>query len=334
MPKLTIRPYRAADSAAACALEHACVQGSALALRFRRPTFHARSQVYEDALILCGWHEGRLVGTVAAARKRVRLQGDPIRATYFYDLRVHPDFRGQGLSHQLIEAIIDRQAADADCLYFLIAGQNARMLGIMREHYHFGSEVVFPLTYVCLPVFQDRPAPPYHLVAPADVRARHLDTVRPTFVPPYQPERFAGHVTSLQVDGAGCSLWTNEHLLAEEVVRLPLPLRLLRALRRPLAPLIALPHVPSPGEAIRSLFLYDVYADSEDALGRLLDATSTVARRQGYTVLYLLMRPDDPLLAWTRAHRWVRYQFPYRLLARGRLVPHPDDRVYLDVRDV
>lgn len=333
MPDLDVRPYVPADDAAAVELEVACVQGRSLALRFRRPAFAARSAVYEDAAIFCGWLGGRLVGTVAAARKPVELRGRTIQATYFYDLRVHPDARGQGLSHDLIRVALAEQAADAECRYVLVAGQNERMLGLLRGGYHHPHEVSISLVYACVPVYRRRGGMAAQ-VDPAEVRARHLAAWRPTFRPAYRPERMVGHVASYAVDGAGCSVWTNEALLAEEVVRLPSVLRGLGRMADTLRPLVPLPRVPRQGEAIPSWFLYDVYADSEAALGRLLDAVSDAALEAGRTVLYLLLRPGDPLLAWTRAARRLMFTLPYRFLARGTHVPDPQEPLYLDIRDL
>jgi hypothetical protein len=208
------------------------------------------------------------------------------------------------------------------------------MLRLIREHYRSDVEVTLPLTYVCLPVFRQRPDVQVIPASAEDVRARYLETVRPTLVPIFRPAYYTGWVESLSVDGAGCSIWTNERLLAEEVVRLPLPLRMLRAVQGPLSPLVALPRVPDTGEQIRSLFLYDLYADTPRALGHLLDAVNAMARARGALVLYLLMQPHDPHLTWVRARHRVRFQFPYRLLARGKDVPAPDDRVYIDIRDL
>lgn len=333
MDELDIRPYTEADDADAVALEAACVQGQSLALRFRRPSFAARSAVYDDAAIFCGWIGDRLVGTVAVARKPVDLHGRPLQATYFYDLRVHPAFRGRGFAHALIRTALAERVAEAECVYVLVAGQNAHMLGVLEGNYRYPDEVSIPLTYACVPVYRRRGV----RATPADptqVRSRHLAAVQPTFVPAYRPDRMEGHVESVAVEGAGCSVWTNADLLAEEVVRLPLPLRALAAARPLLAPFLRMPAVPRPGEVIRSWFLYDVYAASETAFGRLLDAVNDRALDEQRVVLYLLLQDNDPLLAWTRTARRLVFTFPYRFIARGRRVPHAHDRLYLDMRDV
>lgn len=334
MRELEIRPYSPADDEAAVTLEAACVQGRSLALRFRRPSFAARSLVYADAALFCGWLGDRLVGTVAAARKPVELRGRPLRTTYFYDLRVHPDCRGRGYAHRLMTASRADMGAEAECHYVLVAGQNSPMLGLLEGNYRYAEEASIPLTYVCLPVFRHRAARPAARVEPDTVRARHVAATQATFLPSYRPARMHGHVASFAVEGAGCSVWTNADLLAEEVVRLPLPLRTLGRLQSALRPVVPLPEVPRPGETVRSWFLHDLYADSADALRRLLDAVNDAALEHDRVVLYLLLQDTDPLLGWTRALRRLAFRFPYHLLARGSRVPHRDDRLYLDVRDL
>jgi ribosomal protein S18 acetylase RimI-like enzyme len=334
MSALDIRPYTEADDADAIALEASCVQGQSLALRFRRSSFAARSAVYDEAAIFCGWLGNRLVGTVAAAHKPVALHSRPLQTTYFYDLRIHPSFRGRGFAHDLIRTAITHMADDAECVYVLVAGQNTPMLGLLRKNYRFPNEVSIPLTYACVPVYRHRGVQSVAHVDPAQVRSRHLAAVRPTFLPAYRPERMNGYVKSVAVQGAGCSIWTNADLLAEEVVRLPLSLRALSVLHTLLRPIALLPEVPHPGEVIRSWFLYDVYAESRDALGHLLDAVTNIALDHQRTVLYLLLPDDDPLLAWVQYARRLVFTFPYRFIARGHRVPNPSDRIYLDVRDL
>lgn len=127
---------------------------------------------------------------------------------------------------------------------------------------------------------------------------------------------------------------TFEDLLVELDGQASVRWRLLRAARKSLGALVPLSAVPHPGEAVRSLFFYDLYADGEDAFERLLDAAGELAPQRGCTVLYLLLCTGGLLLAWIRTQRFMRYQSPYRLPVRGRCVPRPDDLTYLDVRDV
>ena len=59
---MKITPYTLEDNEAALDLEEQCVQGESIVLTYRRPTFHARSQVYDKYRILCAKIDNRLVG--------------------------------------------------------------------------------------------------------------------------------------------------------------------------------------------------------------------------------------------------------------------------------
>jgi hypothetical protein len=54
MPEVMISLYSQADNESALRLEELCTQGTTIPLRYRRPTFHARSEVYPSYRILCG----------------------------------------------------------------------------------------------------------------------------------------------------------------------------------------------------------------------------------------------------------------------------------------
>ena len=334
MMDLRIAPFRGTDDPAACRLDRACVQGGSLAVRFSRPSFAARSEVYDDALILCAWAGSELAGTVAGAQKRVRLNGEAITAAYFYDLRVHPSFRTRGCARALIRAILDRMGNGADCVYILVAGQNERMLSLVGNRYRYPYEVVLPLTYVCLPTYRPRRSSGHELAAAMDIWKEYVGLMQPTFVPECDADRYHGRVASIRVDGAGCSIWSNERIMAEEVVRIPPVLRMLRASAKVLGRIAPVPSVPADGSVVRSWYLYDLYARSEKALANLLGSANNLALEEGRTVVYTLLPERDDMIDWIRRYQRIRFSFPYRMLIRGRIVPGADARVYIDVRDL
>ncbi len=153
MDRMEIVPYAAADSPDAIALEATLDQGEAIALRFRRPTFHARSSVYEKSVILCAKSDGRLVGIAAGTLKNVGLNGVVRRAIYGYDLRVDPAFRRGGTAQRLGNAVIE-SLGGGECRYSLVAGQNR--LAVRFTQRAFGAACTIPLVYVIIPVMRSR----------------------------------------------------------------------------------------------------------------------------------------------------------------------------------
>ena len=65
MGKIDISPYILSDNEDLLKLEQLCPQGEKLSLKFVRPTFHARSEVYEDYKILTAKMEGKIIGVTA-----------------------------------------------------------------------------------------------------------------------------------------------------------------------------------------------------------------------------------------------------------------------------
>jgi ribosomal protein S18 acetylase RimI-like enzyme len=337
MSDVEIFPYSPADDEAALALEEKCVQGTSLKITFRRPDFRARSELYENARIYCARRDGKLIGIIAGALKDVRLHGEMVRALYFYDLRVHPAFRNGGVGKKLTNAVIDDLGKNADCLYTLVNGENAKAMNLARRN--FAPKAVIPLTYALFPVYKKRKErEAWRFEKAADLHASY-ERAHPDleFMPLFREERLSGYVMSLILEkrnGTGCSIWTNENILAEQVTQIPSRMRRLRALSRALSPFVRLPHIPADNEIIRSWFLFDFHAEGPKELRSLLAAVNNLALARGRTYFYILVRDGDPLLGTLRAAGPRFITFPYRLLAKGRVFPLESDDFYIDIRDL
>lgn len=332
---LSIRPYTPGDSEQAIALERTCPQGGALTLTFRRPTFHARSSVYQESVILCARTGDQIVGIAAGARKRVQLHGSLIHATYGFDLRVHPDHRSFGTARLLAGSVIEALGA-SECVYSLVAGMNERAFNFTRRT--FGARSIIPLTYLILPVLRHRHGDgACRPASPTDVRISCLSAQAPfEFVPDVDPLYLHGQVGAFTTPSrdAGAAVWRNDDLLQEEIVRLPWSLRCLSVAGRVLSPLNLLPSIPGPGEAIRSWFLHDVYAHSPLSLRQLLRGIIEAARSADRTLVYLLLPSHDPLCDMLIATGIRHFRIPYTFLAKGTAVPNSGDHLYIDIRDL
>jgi hypothetical protein len=141
-------------------------------------------------------------------------------------------------------------------------------------------------------------------------------------------------VASLQAAGGGCcSVWTNERLIAERIVRLPRPLKVSRWITRPLRPLFGL-DLPGEGDLVRSWFLYDVAVASSRDARNLLHSMNHLAFRSGRSVLYTLLSPHDRRYRWLSSVCRIRLRFPYVLACAGSRLPSHDSAPYIDVRDL
>ncbi|MCL4476494.1 MAG: GNAT family N-acetyltransferase [Nitrospirae bacterium] len=338
MADITIVPYCPDDDRAAIELEEQCPQGGHLSIRFLRPTFRARSEVYEDFSILCAKVAGEVVGTIARADKSVKLHGETIRASYIYDLRVHPAHRKYGTAKRLVDAVLEDVKSSADCIYSFVAGYNENALRFARRC--LGTRTVVPLTYAVIPVYRSFKAKGGFRASTArEVHELYLKlNADMQFVPPFYEKGLLGHVASLTLDRVqmgGCSIWTNENLLTERVAKIPIVFRLVRVLTRLCSPFQKLPFIPGPGEIVKSWILFDLYASDVRSVRGILEAVNNMALERGRTFLYILLQPNDKLLKFVMSVGFRVFTFPYFFLAKGRVSPMlAEERIYIDVRDL
>jgi GNAT superfamily N-acetyltransferase len=336
MRGLQIDGYTSEDNLDALALEAQCAQGRTLVIRFRRPTFHARSEVYDTYRILCARVDGVLAGTAAWAEKSVILHGERIKAAYCYDLRVLPSHRSKGVAMHLTRALFDDIGDDMDCIYTLVAAENDRC--VKPAQHLFGMKLAVPCTDCVIPVYRlRRGAGQCQSARFAEVHDAYLRNRPREFVTSLPGEKLLGLAGSVvRTDGmdAGCSLWTNENLLAEEVLRVPRTFRALRPVVTCLRPFVNLPRVPRSGEVFRSWFIFDMFAESDRAALGLLAAVNNRALAEHRRFLYMFLQNNDPMLNLVCRKGHCIHRIPYLLLAKGRVLPRDTDHIYIDVRDL
>lgn len=80
--KFIIREYLPSDNQAALQLEERCPQGEKLKISFHRKSFHQRSEMYKDYLILAGYYDKKLVSLVAGAVKEILINKKKVKAGY------------------------------------------------------------------------------------------------------------------------------------------------------------------------------------------------------------------------------------------------------------
>ena len=334
---LRIVPYTEEDNEPALILESKCVQGKSLVLKYQRPTFHARSQVYDRYKIFCAKLDNQLVGIQAWAEKKVILHKKLIRCTYLYDLRVHPNYRKQGIGTYLLQTAINEIGKETDCTYTLVAGENESALNLSK--FLTGSTVSIPLTYLVIPVNKKHSGKnEYQTVSANDTHDRYFKLNNDIeFLPEFDEKKLLGFVSSIAIGktaDAGCSMWTNENLLAEQVVSVPFYYRLMKILPAPLRQFMNLPYIPKPTDTILSWFLFDFYAKDEKSAGNLLATVNHIALNQNRQYFYMLLQNNNPLLTFIKKSYNKTYTFPYLFLALGRLVPSQKEKLYIDIRDL
>jgi Acetyltransferase (GNAT) family len=335
MKRLKIEAYSSEDNFQALELEKHCIQGRSFALSFIRPTFHARSQVYDNYKIFCAKLDEKLIGVFAAAEKKVTLNNEPVRALYFYDCRIHPEYRHNGIAKRLTETLVESFGKEIKCYYTLIAGQNERAFQLACKG--FGAKVVIPLTYLIFPVYKKYNFNSYVKTTTAqEIFNNFISNQNKQFIPDSNLNNLTGYVNSwLQNDyEAGCSVWTNENLLSERIEKIPFRFNIYKKLSGALIPFVALPQIPGKKEILQSWFLFNFYCTGIQSAENLLKHINNQALQKGKKFIYVLLQNDDPLLSILKKIRLRRFELPYSFLVKGDKMPAKSANIYIDIKDL
>lgn len=336
---VVIDDYRPADSADAMAIERACPQGRTFRLSFRRPAFHRRAETFGERRIVAARAGSRLAGVLAVALKPVTLRGVPARAAFLFDLRVHPQMRGRGVTRLLVDEALSWAFARAEIAYLYTIAENAAV----RRH---GQRVpqtreVGAYSYLVIPTASARTPRP-GLAAGFDEVHDTLCARQPAFDFYARPAPAPGYVGAwiLREGGgvAGASAWDHSGTLAETVEQVPALYRALSRLDHTrLWRAAGWPRIPRPGQTVRSWYVFDFFASDPAAARALMRHVAAEARRREVECLYLVHAPGDPAAAAVREDhpRLFAPLVTYCMLAcTPSAPPTPFRRPYVDVRDL
>jgi len=257
--------------------------------------------------VLVAEEDGRIVGSVSAARVPVHVDGKCEFVHYLGDLKVHPDHRGDGLAAGLLKAMHrDLTAADADLVLCTAAYGNEKILPFFdgREGLPRATAIGVFKVYQILPSRRRREAAPYSIQEePGHPDMDHLYNDyfrRYQFGPVFQPGAFQGaRHWGARVDGeikAAISLLDVGDSKQNVLIRLPFVLGSLAALLRALRRLIPLAELPEKNRPIRMMYIRALACRDghEDALGHLVQSARNLSFEQDYHFLAIGLHEKDP----------------------------------------
>ena len=339
--RLVVKKYLPTDNKAALQLEERCPQGEEMKISFNRKSFHQRSEMYENYLILLGFYEEKLVATVAGAVKEILINKRKVKAGYFYDLRVNPDYRKLKLriAQDMCNHIFTRISPQTDIVYCMIAGRNLRALHLIKRYYNI--QVTIPFKYIINPVYRNRKVKGY-------LKELKFEDIHGNFLK-YHPDydfycrpdlkRLFGYVKSFRLESnsgeAGCSIWSSKEILSERIESIPKKFKALKYFLSAFSPFIKIPHIPQKGEPLKSWYLFDFYASNKACAKELFLHINNIAIQEGKNYLYLPLKETDDFFPVLRKCCWkFSPVIDYYILAGGKVLPHTDSDIYIDIRDL
>lgn len=351
-----IRPASEADNAALIELERSCPQGRRLKIYSEREDYFLRSRLYGNHHTLVAEDRGkaRLFGVMAAALKDVRIGGGVHPAAFFYDLRVHPDYRRTVLGRHMLGVwlAMERwaQASGAHLIYGLVKHDNDPMIGMRdkRSAYRF----VGRMEVCSRPVFRrlrlPRTPEEVHPGDPELTRAvrEHYgsqdffpEVFREALLSPLMASSGLFSYYRLRQDDSWAALgvYRSSRVQGTRVVRIPPEYKLLRPLFSALRPLVPLPRIPAEGEGIgyTCVFNHLAHGPRGPRLWRqLLAHANNLALDDGAALLTSAFDAADPYLPAFRrgALNRIEYLLGVKPLVEG--LPERVNGYYPDVRDM
>jgi len=330
-----IAPYEKEMSDECLELEALCPQGDAYKLSFVRDTFHTRAEHFDDWMVLVARKRRKPVGVVAVALKEMDLMGRMLKGAFFFDLRVHPKHRRQGIAQKLGWTAKDwalENGAEYHYLYCINDNRAMLALGSLVRGVEVGG-----YDLLIWPVYKKlKVEGKVWETGPEEVHRECFEVNGPydLYSDPFKGGRLNGHQASLQNDGAGCSTWSNKGILEERVESIPRKFAFYRKAMS-LWPMSSIghPHLPAKGEVLKGLYVFDLYSKTPKEAGDLISRVNNTALEEGYDYLYIIDPPGSGTI--DRLRKMVPRPFSPKL--RYSLLSHtPDmlDKLYVDIRDL
>ncbi|HEY2471133.1 MAG TPA: GNAT family N-acetyltransferase [Terracidiphilus sp.] len=346
--RIEIRRATDADNEALLALTRATPMGGRIALRIdREPDFFALLRARGEAVVYVATYQREIIGCLSAAIHRSYVRGTLESIAHVGDMKVHPQFRGRGITLRLIATLQNHlQREGVDVCFSLVADGNKPVMTIAEGKHGTPAQVQLGRFFVdeLIPsAFRSKSRE--YIVEPACTRdlpeiAAILDchsrkrNFSPSidvdevakFIEPSEPTTFRQMLVARQAGLVVATLTMEDtrNLRQNVLVGLPPSLRVAVAILRVLAfpiPGFSVPHI---GGQLSMLYVrLMACADGcEQALRPLIAEARAQAYRRRFTFLSVGLHERDPL-------RFVvqgipRFTFTSRSMATSSITP---DRV-------
>ena len=326
---LPIEDYSDEYGEAATRLESLCVQGKKIKISFNRDDFAARYRSYEEYSILCGFDKDRLIALGAGALKNVKIRDKYLRAGYIYDLRTHPSYRKKGIATEVIKTL-ESKMEDADFFYTFVISDNEAALKVFKK---LGYMNLNQFNLLLIPTFKmSKVKINVNKISLEDAKKKVEEKYSnyDFFCEPLNLHSSLGYVSSYEIPNkAFCSIWTNEKIMQEKVIDVPISLKFIAKLNDFISYFFAVPYIPKEGESVRSWIIFDFYAKDNYSAEELLSNINNLAVKN--KVHYAILPIQSKDRHYEKFKRRSFTQLDFSILQKNERVTGD---VYFDVRDL
>ncbi len=315
MKESGIRPATPGDNEALLELERACPQGSRLIMHSERKDYLYRGRLFGNDHITVAVDHGRIFGVLAATLKRVMLDGKAVTAAYFYDLRIHPDYRRSVPGRNMLRAWLETEKwaeeSGAEIMYGTVKGDNELMLALQQKKraYRFAGEMLIVSRPVfrkkavdCLPELVDLDSHGDTLAAEvfSEYGSRNLYPADLTHAYLTSQMRQTGLFSCYRVrkgdSWASVGLYRISRQIWMRVIKLPWYYRAARVVSGMLKTFLPVPVIPPAGGEVRYYHVFNHLAEGPDGMmlwRKLLAFINNLAFEEEATLITGCFDPAD-----------------------------------------
>ncbi len=353
---MIIRRAELKDNKALCLLDSLCTQGQGLVFYYQRVDFFLRPRLYDNWAVYLAEENGSVIGSISTSLKKVRLGSSYVKVGYFFDLRVHPDQRRQGIAVDLIQAAAEHVLKEgAQYAYTYVLGSNQLAMTLVGKLNMFtaASFRIFFLSTLddssgnqaLIRSFnQGITSDPFintenyfrnYDFYPRGGFLRYFSGSEPALTSSF-PQPFCGYFNLPAGSSVQGGLWDSSVLSTKVIERVPLTLRAAAAMPHFARKLMGLPRMPPRGKPLRIYHLFDVVWEevNPSQARNLITGIRVRAGIEGGQVVICHLDTRDPLCDLVKKQAF--FFMEGTLLLRTPLAgekPPPVSRAYFDVRD-
>lgn len=171
---LTIRAYTPADDEALMELERLSPRGEPRPFVHFRRRFVDRANLFENPFTIVADKDNRPVGVTSIAIKDTHIGGYPVRVSYSFDTRVHPQYRRLGIANAMQEeklAFLRSQGVHG--IYALVVATNNASIKMLEKVGFRKVRMVLYLTFTPYPLIIPPAEVPYTYETPFQIDEIH-----------------------------------------------------------------------------------------------------------------------------------------------------------------